>query len=166
MMLKKCLLCECEIETLATNWSDQLASLSSSRSKLYRDLADFFRTIRSTCQSISETNEQFNDKLFSDNQISKLPTDTFDNILVADEFNYVKLKVRFLLDNKLNSNLLIASYSALIPAAESSSTHQTRNLRTAYPDHILLFRQPNRFLRKPKKYVDRSSRSDGGHQKV
>ena len=91
--LKKCLLCECEIETLAKSWSHQLASLNTSRIKLYRDLVDFFRTIRSSCQSISKTNEQFNDRLFSDNQISNLPIDTFDNILEAEEFNYVKLKV-------------------------------------------------------------------------
>lgn len=95
-MLKKCLLCECEIETLAKNWSDQLSSLNTSRIKLYGDLAEFFRTIRSSCRSISELNEEFNDKLFSDNQISRLPIDTFDNILEAGEtFNYVKLKVGF-----------------------------------------------------------------------
>lgn len=94
------MLCECEIETLATNWADQLSSLNTSRIKLYRDLAEFFRTIRSTCQSINETNEQFNDKLFNDNQISKLPVDTFENILEADEFNYVKLKVVLVVKSK------------------------------------------------------------------
>ena len=97
-MLKKCLLCECEIETLTSNWSNQLLSLNSSRIKLYKHLIDYFKAIRTSCNKINEVYNEFNDKLFSDNQISKLPINTFDNILeVDDDYNYVKLKVIILI---------------------------------------------------------------------
>lgn len=75
------------------NWSIELSSLNSSRTKLYKDLVDYFKMMRTNCHSISEIYERLNDKLFNDNQISKLPIDTFDNILETDDFNYVKLKV-------------------------------------------------------------------------
>lgn len=95
VLLKKCLLIECELETLTLNWPNRLQSLNANRMKLYADLSDYFREIRKNCNLIDERYDELNERLFSDNQISKLPIDTFDSILDTSEFNYVKLKVRY-----------------------------------------------------------------------
>lgn len=101
--LKKCLVAESEIETLNANWATELSSLKASRLKLYKSLISYFRMVRDNCCSMRDDFEEIESKLFSDNQISTLPIDTFDNIIEVDEFNYVKLKVCRILIRDLTS---------------------------------------------------------------